>query len=359
MSAGSGRRRICGIVLVVAGSWKLMAAAAWAEDKTQPENELAVRDQAAAAANSDSHDWFPLELQSYEPSAFGYTKNSDDVAFENIKLSVKFPLMPGLTDRLNQWSGKHDHFNFAFTGAFAFYIGTRRSGPVVGKEYNPQFFWQRNVACDRDLYTSTRSYGDAHPGSDNKGFPCYFMVGYNHDSNGQIIDSPEQYVQTRRTQGTEAANDAISRGWDYMGFTGKYIPLATTEYRISMYPLLKYFMSHGLLQGRPEELHYWEHASDGKRRKQVDGLGFLVKFQSHLGQEIFHNDTIIGDGKVAIRYGTGYQDPFRYSTARIELGIQFLQLPIVFWMQKGYMSDLSQYYRNVKGYGVEIEIGAF
>jgi hypothetical protein len=119
------------------------------------------------------------------------------------------------------------------------------------------------------------------------------------------------------------------------------------------------FLSNGLVQGRPEELHYWEHPADAKARKQVDGLGLLAKFQSHLGEETFHDGKIVGDGKVAIRYGTGYQDPFRYSTVRIEAGIQLLQLPIVFWTQKGYMTDLSQYYRNVRGYGVEIEIGAF
>jgi hypothetical protein len=105
-----------------------------------------------------------------------------------------------------------------------------------------------------------------------------------------------------------------------------------------------------------------EHPLDGKPRKAVDGVGLLAKFQFRVGpQECRAVDSkcFFGDGKLAVRYGTGYQNMFRYNTVRIEAGIHILDLPIVFWAQRGYMSDLSQYYRNVKGYGVEIEIGAF
>jgi hypothetical protein len=328
----------------------LLTANAFAEDAP-------ATDTAAAIKGTDSRNWLPLGLQSFEPSAFGYTKNNDDVAFYNIKLSVKFPLMPRLT---GDYLGKGNRVYLAFTGAFGFYIGTRDSGPVVGKDYNPQLFWQHQLSCNSDIYESSRSYGASLSNAGRSDFSCYFMVGYNHDSNGQIIDTPEQYAQTQRSQGTEAANDAISRGWDYLGLTAKFIPRSTDNYRISLYPQLKYFLSNGLLQGRPEELHSWEHPSDGKPRKEVDGIGFLGKYQFHFRKCTDANDKCpIGDGKLAVRYGTGYEDPFKFSTVRVEAGIQFFQLPIVFWAQKGYMSDLSQYYRNVTGYGVEIEIGAF
>jgi hypothetical protein len=341
------------LALVIVGLlwWSGVAAA---EDVASADNTA--RTNAAPAAASDSGDWLPLGLQSYEPSAFGYTKNNDDVAFYNIKLSVKFPLMPRLA---HQWLGPNNRLYFAFTGVFGFYIGTRDSGPVVGKEYNPQLFWQHQVRCGADPYASKRVYGESPLNSGRADFSCYVQLGYDHDSNGQIIAFPNQYLQTLRSQGTEAANDAISRGWDYVGLTAKYIPRSTSDYRITLYPQLKYFLSNGLLQGRLEELHYWEHPSDGKPRKEVDGLAFLAKYQCHCGKSLFGDNKVIGDGKVAVRYGTGYEDPFRYSTVRLELGIQVLQLPIVFWMQKGCMSDLSQYYRNVRGYGVDVEIGAF
>jgi hypothetical protein len=292
----------------------------------------------------------PFGLQSYEPSAFGKTKNNDDVGFINIDISVKFPLAPTI---LHEHGVDDNRFFFSFTGRWGFYLGTRESGPVVGKEYNPQLFWQHLESCP-DNFISTRSYGEVPPRlTQNAAGPCYFMFGYNHDSNGQIIDSPGQYAQTVRSQGTDAALDAISRGWDFIRFTAKYIPYSSAKDEVSLYPQLKYFLADGLLQGKQEELHYWENPPDGKPRKQVDGLGFLVKFKRRLGSDI------IGDGKLAVIYDTGYQDPFRFNTVRVEAGIQIFQLPIVFWAQKGYMSDLSQYYRNVTGYGLQIEIGSF
>jgi hypothetical protein len=179
---------------------------------------------------------------------------------------------------------------------------------------------------------------------------CYVAVGYNHDSNGQIIDSPGQYVETQRDQGTEAANDAISRGWDYIRLTGKYIPYWTKDCRVTIYPAVKYFLSRGLLQHDAEELHYWEHPSDGKPRREVDGLNIMTKYQRKVGHF---------DAKAVVAYTTGYDDAFRFSTVRLEAGIAVWELPIVIWAQKGYMSDLSQYYRNVTGYGIEVEVGAF
>lgn len=349
--------RVSAFPLLFIGASMLVARPAAAEDELAQgagSTNEAPLPKKEGAAGSSSNDWLPLGLQSYEPSAFGYTNFSDDVGFYNIKVSVKFPLAPGLTAKLDNWSGKKDHFYFSFTGLFGFYIGTRDSNPVVGKEYNPQFFWQRDVECAGDHFTSKHSYAVSRADS-----PCYFSLGYNHDSNGQIIAFPDQYLETQRTQGTEAADDAISRGWDYLGFRAKYIPISTDFYRVSLYPDLKYFLSNGIVQGPPEELHYWEHPSDGKPRKEVDGVAALIKYQCHFGKKVFGDNDVIGDGKAAIRYDTGYQNPFKYSTWRIEGGVQVFELPIVFWAQKGYMSDLSQYYRNVTGYGVEIEIGAF
>jgi len=50
---------------------------------------------------------------------------------------------------------------------------------------------------------------------------------------------------------------------------------------------------------------------------------------------------------------------FRYSTVRIEAGIQFKQLPITLWWQDGYASDLALYFRKVRSWGIELDIGSF
>jgi hypothetical protein len=299
---------------------------------------------AAEPSSGDQDEWLPLGLESYEPSAFGYTKNNDDVSFENIKISVKFPVMPRAT--LRHW-GEANRVFFSFTGYWGFYTFTRPSAPVVGKEYNPQLFFQHEVACQGALqggYGVNRVYG----GTEHDG--CYWAVGYNHDSNGQIIDSPGLYLETQRDHGTEAANDAISRGWDYIRLNGRYIVSLGPRDRLSIYPDLKYFLIDGLIQKEQEELHDWEHPPDGKERREVDGVGVLTKYQHEFGGR---------DTKFVLEYTTGYKDPFRYSTVRLEAGVVVLELPIVVWAEKGYVSDLAQYYRNVTGYGVQIEIGAF
>jgi hypothetical protein len=82
--------------------------------------KLRARSSADAAVPADSpkdNNWLPLGLQSYEASAFGYTKNNDDVHFEHIKLSVHYPLLPDFT---RGWWGQ---LFFSFTGVWAFYIG--------------------------------------------------------------------------------------------------------------------------------------------------------------------------------------------------------------------------------------------
>ncbi|HYM44263.1 MAG TPA: hypothetical protein VET46_16005 [Steroidobacteraceae bacterium] len=329
---------------------------------------LASSTELAAPADNPKDDWLPLGLQSYEPSAFGYTKNNNDVHFENIKLSVKYPLMPAYT---RGWWGPQDKLFLSFTGLWGFYIGDRSSDPVVGKEYNPQFFWQHlwRPAPGSRLESLCRDpapggYEQKEPTYPNKASPapsssespedkplrCYVTVGYNHDSNGQIINDPRQYDATAQAQGVEAARDAISRGWDYIGVTAELIP-HWGETKVTVYPILKYFMNDGLLQGVPEELHSWEHPADGKPRKAVDGLSVLVKATRHLFDRC--------DGKLVLGYTTGYSEPFRYSTVRAEAGIKVLELPIVVWAQRGYVADLAQWYRNVTGYGIQFEIGAF
>ena len=323
--------RIVVLILALGG----IAAAAHAADRA-----------GAKSASDDYEEWRPLGLESYEPSAFGYTKNNDDASFENIKISVKFPIMPKATRR--HWR-KGNHVFFSFTGYWALYIWTRHSGPVVGKEYNPQLFFQHEFSCRGALessYAPQPTYGGSE--RDN----CYVGAGYDHDSNGQIIDSPGQYHETQREQGTEAADDAISRGWDYIRLMGRYVVPVPGQhpYEISIYPTIKYFLADGLLQRHQEELHYWENPPDGKPRREVDGVSVLAKYRRLFGGR---------DTKIVLGYTTGYKDPFSFSTVRVEVGVVLFELPIVFWAQKGYMSDLSQYYRNVTGYGAEVEIGAF
>lgn len=341
--------------------------ATWALSLLLPGWVGATATDMAPPAEGAASSWLPLGLQSYEANALGYTKNNDDVHFENFKLSVQLPIIP---KRTAAWWGEQDRVYFSFTGLFAFYLGDRHSAPVVGQEYNPQLFWQHLWSCkdvDSDKYRAKSIYPtlSAPPdqGLDVSGASsatatsitpgsrsCYVTLGYNHDSNGQIIDSAEQFQQTEHQQGLAAAYDAVSRGWDYIAVNGKLIPYWGLQDKITLYPMVKYFLSDGLLQGNPEELHFWEHPPDGKPRRDVDGLTLVAKYQRRIGSL---------DSKLVVGYTTGYERTFKYNTLRIEAGAIILELPIVLWMQNGYMSDLSRYYQSVRGYGVQIEIGSF
>lgn len=306
-------------------------------------------DEAPSTNGNDVNSWIPLRLESYEPSALGYTKNNDDEGFENIKLSVKVPLFPDLVH--GAFNGVHQ-FYLSFTGYWGFYATTRNSGPVVGKEYNPQLFWQYNLPCGSDnpkRFEPQATVGSP-PETPETRLNCYFVLGYNHDSNGQIIDSLSLYNDTVRRQTVDAGEDDISRGWDFIRLSARYYPFWHPDDRLAIYPTVKYFLVHGLLQTTQEELHDWEHPYDGKPRREVDGLSVLVKYE--------HNVSNFA-AKVALSYTTGYTDPARFSTVRLELGAAPYKFPIVLWYQKGYMSDLAQYYRNVTGYGIELEIGGF
>jgi len=62
----------------------------------------------------------------------------------------------------------------AFTGRFAQYLGTRDSSPVVTKRLNPKLFYRQRTQ-GRD----------------------YFDIGYNHESNGQSINTLEGFEQAK------------------------------------------------------------------------------------------------------------------------------------------------------------------
>ncbi len=277
-------------------------------------------------------------LCSYEPNTVGYTYDSDDVGFMDFKLSVRYQLFPDWHTRffnfLKTGLGDNSALYFAFTGRFGQYIGTRDSSPVVGKRFNPKLFFR--------FWTDPKhaEYVDFS-----------FLA---HESNGQSINTPAQYQQALATAEQPGfANDRISRGWDYLELEWKNIPYNRPDQNLSTYLSLKYFLPDGLLQGKAEEYNSWENNPEGKPRNRVNGISMLVKYYEKRGGYLFK------DLKVAALYETGYRETFKYNTLRLELGTKVLQLPVTLWGQRGYGSDLAQYYKKVTSWGVQAEIGSF
>jgi len=296
-------------------------------------------------------------LEPYEPTTLGATYDSDDVRFMDITLSVKYPVMPDLVCHL--FSGR-EQLAIAFTTRFGFYWGTRESAPVVGKRFNPKILWRHTYDSD-SLFKPRLSAGLL--GEHAQSAPSYVEFAYAHESNGQSITTLQQFqaaeASYQQSDGhPEFAYDYISRGWDYLGFNWKQVlPWGNSASQTSTQLKLRYFLPHGMFQGEPEEVHDWEADPQGKPRRAVNGVALFAKYQRHT--ESNRPEAYFGDLKLAAQYETGYETMFRYSTVRVEAGIQFKQLPITLWWQDGYASDLALYFRKVRSWGIELDIGSF
>ena len=269
-------------------------------------------------------------LQSYEPTTMGYTWDSDDVPFFDFKISVKYPIFPELSN---------DHVFFAFSGRFGQYIGTRASSPVIGKRFNPKLFLKF-------------PFDDAHR---SRG---YLDVGYAHESNGQQIDTLEEFNATKKNESNpNFAKDYISRGWDYLEVVVKNTHWIGEQNKFATFLTANYYLPNGLLQGKPEEYNTWENDSEGKRRATVNGLRAMFKYD--------HNDEddnpkrLVTDFKAALIIETGYRDAGQNWTTRGEIATKLWKLPVMVWASNGYNSDLAMYYKRVTSYGVTVEIGGF
>jgi hypothetical protein len=289
-------------------------------------------DSARQAALSE-----PL-LQPYEPITGGYTKDSDDVGFLDVNLSLKFRLTPdNLLPRIRPF--------FAMTTRFGFYWGTRPGSPVIGKSYNP-------ALLIRILPTDTLV---SSPDGSRSEYAQFVNVGYAHESNGQLIHTQLQYQQELVTApDPQFADNFIHRGWDYLEVAWKRTYLGSD---VSMTVDGKYFLPTGLLQGAEDEYHSWENDPQGKPRKAVDGLAVSVEWPSSAVDFPVNNYGVRPN--LTVKYATGYQTPFAYSTIRAELGAHLASLPIVFWGQHGYMSSLANYYRPVDSFGIELRFDSF
>ena len=269
-------------------------------------------------------------IQPYEPLTGGVTHDSDDARYLDVNLSVQIRLLPFC----DSTAGGHNRLYLTMATRFGFYWDTRPGSPVIGKRYNPQLLWRFTPGVSDGTGTNLKSTID---------------LGYAHESNGQLIHTPQQYQsQLLLTPINEEANQYIHRGWDYIHLQWQLPDIGPVSPKVEG----KYFLPHGLLQGQEDEYHSWEDNPQGKQRKTVDGLDMAVEYPAKA-------EKILGIFDLAAKYQTGYDVPLRYSTARLELGIQAGSLPLAVWMQHGYMSDLAMYYLKVTSYGIEVRFQTF
>ncbi len=278
-------------------------------------------------------------LTNYEPTLIGYTFDNRGDQFMDFKISLKYPILH--TDEpAPAIKGWFPHFYFAFTMRAGQYIGTRDSAPVIAKRFNPELYGRYWIERDSTKPDNTID----------------ILIG--HESNGQSIETEEQYLVKRKElveveDDADDANDFISRGWDYLGirWTREWNGLKEQN-RYKLYLTLRYFLDNGFLQTDAEDYNEFENDPKGKERNDVAGLDVKIKLkQDFLGG-------IFSDRKNFFQYTTGIERPLQYSTFRFEFSLtgKGSNLPIMAWVEHGYNSDLTDYFRSVTSYGVALEL---
>jgi len=289
-----------------------------------------------------------LGLTNYEPNLIGYSYDQDDKeAFLDFKLSFEYPLAHGPLSKLTKMSlypsflikaCDNDFLNscypfFSFTGRFGQYIGVRDSSPVISKRFNPKLFVRFDIK-NAD----------------------YLDIEYGHESNGQRVMTQLSYDSLAADlDKLEHANDYISRGWDFYGFTYKRTfsggphESDRTKNVVTGYLKIKKYIG-GLLQGDIEEYFDWEDRRSITAREQVSGLSILAKIKNN------NEPLFLGINKVALIYETGTSSPTKYNTLILEATTNTFGVPIMFWGRWGYNSDLAQYYKKVNSVGVAFEL---
>jgi len=275
-------------------------------------------------------------LYRYEPNYVGFTHDTDaaDNAFLDFKISVMAPLLPNWFNLRT----RHGNLFLAVTIRAGQYF-ERESAPVIGKVFSPKLFY--------------RHWHDNNKNEDSG----YIDVGYAHESNGQSIDTQEQYQQRIATeQDPNAALDYVSRGWDYVELLIKRATIFDdSKYQGSID--LRHFLDHGLLQSQSEDYYAWVHGDDVNKRNRVNGIKLTLKKIHGKNFDLFNVRT--RDYKTELSYETGIGSPFQYHTIKVSETLRLLELPIMVWYQHGYSNDLAQYYKETSSYGIAYEIGSF
>ncbi|PWT83209.1 MAG: hypothetical protein C5B58_06870 [Acidobacteria bacterium] len=294
-------------------------------------------------------------LQSYEPLTGGYTYDSNDTGFLDVNLSLKIRLLPWCSTP--SWV----HPYFAMATRFGFYWGSRDNSPVIGKSYNPLLLIRLLPNKDHTIHFADGSFERGE---------YIDLIPYAHQSNGQLIHTQDEYnVQLKSLHVPSYTNNFIHRGWDYMGLLWKKSWL----HDLTTYLEGRYFFPDGFLQGPADEYHSWENNPQGKPRRAVDGLSATAVWPSSVAHFVIDpSESQCGQKftglqylaclmrpNLTVKYLTGYDTPFKYSTERVELGFQGGTLPLAFWFQHGYMSSLAMYYEKVTSVGIEVRFQTF
>ncbi|GAB58270.1 hypothetical protein [Rheinheimera nanhaiensis] len=226
---------------------------------------------------------------------------------------------------------------FAFTGEFDFFYGTRASGPVEGRRFNPglHFVYVPNPKIN---------YGWRE-----------WRFSLEHESNGQSVDDNdalsalavqyyEKYAESEgisRTRSLELATESVSRSSDFIAFGGLY-SVAGINCRLCPYQYNMQFKLRNII-GEAEDNVFWVMGETSPKIEDYQGSELTFSFywspqQSGPKHELRFN------------YRTGQllgADTFKRNTFDLSyyynLNVFSVTLPVTITYHHGYLEELYRY----------------
>jgi len=267
----------------------------------------------------------PIHLLSgNEPSYFVLAHDSGEGRNHiEFYLSIKYPLFTTLVEK---YLGERSRLYFNYNGKYDFYLFSRDSSPIISRRQNPGAMYEYTWPAMTHLHLQS------------------FKIGYFHESNGQTVDTSEEYLAT------ENARDYVSRGWDYIPLEMKF---AVSEKRhgifgnFYLYLQGRYFLDKQIFTQDREDQIFWEPVAEQPHIEDYDGVRTILSTVFILpyleAQEI----------KFSAIFRSGYRN-FNLSQ-RYEATFRLFDLPLYVYYFRGYGVELSTYHEKGTTYGVGFE----
>ncbi len=286
---------------------------------------LPARAVETAAETKESDGGGPVHmLTGNEPSYFALAHDENDL--ENhveFYLSIKYPL---LTGTIESWLGERSRLYFNYNGKYDFYVFSRDSSPIISRRQNPGLMYEYLRPPVSHFHLQS------------------FKTGYFHESNGQTVDTIEEY----RT--LDNAADYVSRGWDYIPLT---LNFAVSQNRHGFFGNLyaafegRYFLDHQLFRHDREDEIFWEPVAEQPRIEDYDGI--RTKLSTVLVLPYIKAREI----KFCATLRSGSRE-FNLSQ-RYEATFRLFDLPLYVYYFRGYGIELATYHEKGVTYGIGVE----
>ncbi|OHU91840.1 MULTISPECIES: hypothetical protein [Pseudoalteromonas] len=236
---------------------------------------------------------------------------------------------------------------FSFSGEFDFYLGTRNSGPVVGRRYNPGFQLAWGTA-KRDNFIEWR-------------------FSLEHESNGQTSDSlptllslardnkaqyAQKYPDIDNNYYLHMATETVSRSSDFVAVGGVYrVNPYDVDYNDchSIFSCFDIHLKFRKIWGDAEDMVFWDASKRHDRLEDYQGTDITFVSQFLLEDRIL---TLLGgQSTLSLRYRSGEiwggdvgtNNTFDVSfTSHLHITHE-IQLPIIFSYHAGYLEELYKY----------------